>query len=160
MLQSRASDLRGIDHAGLDEIFVHARCGVEAVVRVGAGADLLEHNRAFVAGIASDLAQRLFAGAANDVDTDLFVTHGLETIECLSGAQESNATTRNDTFFNGSARGMQGILDASFLFLHLGFGGSTDLDDGHTTGELGQALLELLAVVVGGGFVDLCAQAA
>src|SRR5262249_16725281 len=33
--------------------------------------------------------------------------------------------------------------------------GGTDVDDGHTAGELGQAFLELLAVVVGGGFVDL-----
>src|SRR5271165_892373 len=158
MLQSRASDLRGIDHAGLDEIFVHAGLGVEAVVGVAAGADLLEHDRAFKAGVASDLTQRLFAGAADDVDPDLFITETLEAVKCLRGAQEGHATTRNDAFFNGSARGMQSILDASFLFLHLGFGGSTDLDDSHSTSELGQALLEFLTVVVGGCFIDLGAK--
>src|SRR5690606_21007454 len=35
------------------------------------------------------------------------------------------------------------------------FGRSADVDDGHAAGELGKALLELLAVVVGGGLVDL-----
>jgi hypothetical protein len=50
---------------------------------------------------------------------------------------------------------VQGVFDAGFLFLHLGFGGSTDVDDGDAAGELGEALLELLTVVIAGGFVDL-----
>ena len=50
---------------------------------------------------------------------------------------------------------MQGVLDAGFLFLHLGLGGGAYIDDGHTAGELGEALLELLAVVIAGGFLDL-----
>jgi hypothetical protein len=53
---------------------------------------------------------------------------------------------------------MQGILNASLLFLHLGFGGRTDLDDGNAAGQLRQPLLQLLAVIVRRGFVDLCAQ--
>ena len=52
-----------------------------------------------------------------------------------------------------TAGGVRGISYTGFLFLHLGFGGGTDVDDGHTTCALGKALLELLAVVVGGGFV-------
>src|SRR5690606_8491783 len=42
--------------------------------------------------------------------------------------------------------------------LHLGLGGGTDLDDGDAAHELGQALLELLAVVVAGGVLDLAAD--
>jgi len=41
------------------------------------------------------------------------------------------------------------------LLLHLDLGGRADVDDGDAAGELGQALLELLAVVVGGGVLDL-----
>ena len=50
------------------------------------------------------------------------------------------------------------VFDAGFLFLHLGFGRGADIDDGHATGELGQAFLEFLAVVIGGGFFDLTAD--
>src|SRR5699024_3848242 len=44
------------------------------------------------------------------------------------------------------------------LFLHLDFGGRTNLDQRHTAGELGYAFLQLLAVVIGGGFLDLAAN--
>ena len=40
-------------------------------------------------------------------------------------------------------------------FLGLDFGGSADLDDGDTAGQLGQALLQLLAIVIGIGVGDL-----
>ena len=53
---------------------------------------------------------------------------------------------------------MQGVLDSGFLFLHLGLGGCADIDDGDTAGQLGQALLQLLAIVVGGGLFDLAAD--
>ena len=43
-------------------------------------------------------------------------------------------------------------------FLHFDFGGGTDLDDGHAAGQLGNALLQLFAVVVAGGFLDLHAD--
>jgi hypothetical protein len=62
---------------------------------------------------------------------------------------------RDDAFFDGGAGGVQGVLDAGLLLLHLGLGGGADLDHGHAAGQLGQALLQLLAVVVGGGLLDL-----
>jgi len=40
------------------------------------------------------------------------------------------------------------VLDAVLLLLELHLGGCTDLDDGHAAGQLREALLELLAVVV------------
>ena len=49
----------------------------------------------------------------------------------------------------------KGVVDAVLLLLHLDLGRGADVDDGHAAGELGEALLELLAVVVGGGVVDL-----
>jgi hypothetical protein len=53
---------------------------------------------------------------------------------------------------------VQRVLDAGLLLLHLDLGGRADLDDGDAAGELGEALLELLAVVVGGGLLDLGAD--
>ena len=50
---------------------------------------------------------------------------------------------------------MQRILDAVFLLFHLGLSGRADIDDGDPARELREALLELFAVVVGGGFLDL-----
>src|SRR5690606_16078559 len=43
-------------------------------------------------------------------------------------------------------------------FLHFGLGGGPDIDHGNAAGELGEALLELFAVVVGGGLLDLTAD--
>ena len=47
------------------------------------------------------------------------------------------------------------ILDPVLLLLELGLGGRPDLDDGHPAGELGQALLQLLAIEIRGGGFDL-----
>ena len=53
---------------------------------------------------------------------------------------------------------MQRVFDAGLLLLQLGFGRGADVDLRHAAGELRQALLELLAVVVAGGDVDLAAD--
>ena len=53
---------------------------------------------------------------------------------------------------------MHGVFDAGFLFLHFGFGCGADFNDGHATDQLRQPLLQLLAVVVAGGLVDLAAN--
>ncbi len=50
---------------------------------------------------------------------------------------------------------MQRVLHAGLLFFHLGLGCGTDVDDRHTAGQFGQPLLQFLAVVVGGGLLDL-----
>ncbi len=75
-----------------------------------------------------------------------------------AGAQQGHAAAGDDAFFHRSAGGVQGVFDAGLLFLHLDFGGSADLDHGHAAGQLGHALLQLLAVVVGGGLFDLAAD--
>ena len=53
---------------------------------------------------------------------------------------------------------MQGVLDTSLLFFHLGLGSCADVDDGDTASQLGQALLQLLSIVVRGSFLDLAAN--
>src|SRR5690606_24866525 len=70
-------------------------------------------------------------------------------------AQQRYATAGDDALFDGSPGGGNGILDAVLLFLQLHLGGGADLDDHHTTGQLGETLLELLTVPVRIGVVDL-----
>jgi len=53
---------------------------------------------------------------------------------------------------------VQGVFDAGFLFLHLGFVAAADIDDGYSASQLGQAFLQFLAVVVRGCFLDLTAD--
>ena len=75
-----------------------------------------------------------------------------------AAADEGHAAAGEDAFFDGRAGGVHGVFDAGLLFLHLAFGRGADVDLGHAAGELGEALLELLAVVVAGGLVDLRAD--
>src|SRR5207244_6844297 len=65
---------------------------------------------------------------------------------------------RDAAFFNRGARRMQGIFDARLLFLHFGFGGRADVDLSDAAGELGEALLEFFAIVIGSRAFDLAAD--
>ncbi len=89
VLQRRTGHLGRIDDAGLHQILITARCGVEAVVGVVVRANLLDDDRAFVTGIADDLANRLFAGARDDVDANLLVAFALEVVQSTSAARSS-----------------------------------------------------------------------
>jgi len=68
------------------------------------------------------------------------------------------AAARDNAFFNGCAGGVHGIFHTGFRFLHFGFGRGSYFDHGHAAYQLGQPLLQLLAVVVAGGLVDLAAN--
>ena len=66
----------------------------------------------------------------------------------LAGLDEGDATTGDDALLDGGLRVADGVLDAVLALLELDLGGRARLDDGDAAGELGEALLELLAVVV------------
>ena len=73
-------------------------------------------------------------------------------------AEQRDAAAGHDALFDRRARRVQRVLDARLLLLHLGLGRRADLDHRDAAGELREALLELLAVVVGGGLLDLRAD--
>src|SRR5262249_59716175 len=79
----------------------------------------------------------------------------LGAVDPLRAAQQRHAATRHDTFLDGRAGRVQRVLDTRLLLLHRRLGGRADLDDRHAAGQLGQPLLQLLAVVVRRGLVDL-----
>ena len=76
-------------------------------------------------------------------------------VERLLRDQQRDAAARHDALLEGGAGGLQRVFDAMLLLLHLGLGGCADLDHGNTASQLGEALLELLAIEIGVGVFDL-----
>ncbi len=121
-------------------------------------ADLANHHGAFRTGVVGDLASRLFERAPHDARANGLVVVEPEFLHRGNAANERGTTAGNDAFLDGRTGGVHSVLNASFLFLELGFGGRANLDDGDAADKLGKALLELLLVVVGGGVFDLLAD--
>ena len=71
---------------------------------------------------------------------------------------QRHAAARDDAFLDRRAGRAQRVLDAVLLLLQLGLGRGADLDHRHAAGQLGQPLLQLLAVEVGGRRLDLGAD--
>src|SRR5690606_34151598 len=158
VLQRGTRHLDRVVDAGSEQVLVLAGRGVEAVTRREV-LDLLDHDAALKAGVDGDLAQRSGDGRLHDARTGGLVALELEGGEGLgAGLDEGHATTGDDALLNGGLRVADSVLDAVLALLELDLGGRARLDDGHAAGELGEALLELLAVVVGVGVLDLLAD--
>ena len=71
---------------------------------------------------------------------------------------EGGATTGDDALLDRCTSRGDSILDAVLLLVELDLGGRTHANDTHTAGELGNTLLELLAVPFGVGVVVLSTQ--
>src|SRR5688572_2286915 len=155
VLQRRARHLRRVDDARGHEILVVVGQRVVAEVLVLRAAHLLDDDRAFATRVLHDHPERLLERATHDVDADLLVRLlELEALERRLSAQQRHAAARDDALFHRSTRRVQRVLDASLLLLHFALGRGADVHDGNATGELRQALLELLLVVVRGALVD------
>ncbi len=163
ILEGTAHDLERVNDAGLDHIHVFASDDVVADVLVllflGHAADILDDDRAILPGIGHQFAHWGFQRLADDGDADGFVFAGhLDFVQRGDGVDEDDLAAWDDTFLDGGTRGGEGILDAMLLLFQLGLGRRADADDGNAAGEFGQALLELLFVVVAGTLVDLDAD--
>ena len=156
VLQGRAGDLGRVDDPGLGQVAPLAGGRVEAG-RSGFAPDALDDDRALVAGVARDEPGRARAGPARRSTRPWPRRPKPERVDVdgLLGADQRDAAAGHDALLDGRARGRDGVLDAVLLLLELDLGGRADLDQRHAAGELGQALLELLAVPVGVGPVDL-----
>ena len=124
--------------------------------------DLGDDDGAVLAGVGDDLAVGAFRALAT-MSTPIFsspraLSRALST--AVDRVQEDHAAAGDDAFLGRGAGGVQGVVDEVLAFLHLGLGGRPGLDHRHAAGELGQPLLELLAVVVAGGLLDLVADRA
>src|SRR5580692_9499319 len=155
ILQRGPHNLRRIEHARFDQIFVLAGQGVVAVVVILRVVDFAQDDGAFFAGILGDLAQRFLDGASYNVHANLLIALEFQLVECGDAASQSHSATGDNAFLDCGAGCMHGIFDASLLLFHFGLGRSANLDHSHATYQLRQPLLQLLAVVVAGGLFDL-----
>src|SRR5262249_15135914 len=133
--------------------------GVEAEVLVRLlGLDAADDDRAFDAGVFHDLADRGFQSLADDVDTSLLVFVIALGLDRPGGLEQGSAAARHDAFLDRSAGGVASVVNAVLALFHFHFRGAADLDDGNAASELGETLLQLLTVVVGGRLFDLLAD--
>jgi hypothetical protein len=73
-------------------------------------------------------------------------------------ARPEQRRRRDNAFLNSCTGCVHRVLDTCLLFLHLGLGGCTDLDDGDAADQFSEAFLQFLAVIVRAGLVDLIAD--
>src|SRR5690606_4958853 len=155
VLQGGAGDLDRVDDAGLDQVRVLAGGGVVAAALVELG-DLGDDHVALEAGVLGDPAQRLDGGPADHRDAGGLVAGLVEVaLEDLDRVDQRGATTGDDALLDRGAGRGDGVLQAVLLLLQLHLGGGADPDHAHAAGQLREALLELLAVPVGVGGLDL-----
>ena len=119
-------------------------------------AHLGDDDVALVAAVLGDPAQRLVDRAAHDVDAGRLIAGAAEpSVEHRRGVHQRRAAAGDDALLDRRASRRDGVLDAVLLLLELDLGGRADLDHTHAAGQLGETLLELLAVPVGVGVLDL-----
>src|SRR5215213_7806928 len=155
VLQRRARDHGGVNDARADQVDHLAGGGVQALA-CGRLADVVDDDRALEAGVLRDLAERLLERADDDLRARLLVLD-VERVEVdrVDRLEQRDPAPGDNSLFQGRAGRLEGVLDAVLLLLHLRLGGRADLHDGDAAGELGEALLELLAIEVRVGVLDL-----
>src|SRR5690606_31328235 len=131
--------------------------GIVAVLAVVLVEDGVDDDAAFGAGVGRDLAGRLLEGADQDVGAGALVA--LEALggrlHGLDGVDQRDTATRDDAVLDGRASGGESVLEAVLLLLEIGLGGGAAAYHRDAARQLGEALLELLASVVGVGVVEL-----
>src|SRR5579863_4475125 len=156
VLDRGANHLGRVDDALGDQVAVFAGLAVEAVGILILFEDLADDHRAVFARIDGDLTSRPGQSLAHDLDAGLLVVVlGADALERFGSTQQRDAAARQDTFFHSRAGRMHRVIHAILALLHLDLGRAADADHRDAAGELGQTLLELLTVVVRGGFLDL-----
>ena len=155
VLQRRAGHLGRVDDAGLEH--------VDVLVLVDVVAD--SSSCAFLTSITTTepSTPALFASVRSGSSSarrtmltpTLLVTVDLDLLEGREAADQRDAAARDDPLFHRRAGGVEGVLDAGLLLLHLGLGRRADVDHGDAAGQLRETLLQLLLVVVRGRLLDL-----
>ena len=97
------------------------------------GQDLFDDHTGVNASVGAEHADRVLDRTTDDLRAESLVAFELEGFDGFNRAEKSDAAAGDDTLFHSSAGRVQRVFQAGLLFLHLNFGGSTDVDDGDTT---------------------------
>ena len=128
IFKSHTSYFSRIYYTGSVQIFVNIRTSIVTEVTF-TFTYFLNNYRTFLACIGNNFAKRLFDSTFDDTDTCCFVRIvTLHAFKRIDSTDVSNATTRDDTFFDSSASCTQCIVYTVFLFFHFYFRSSTYID--------------------------------
>src|SRR6476661_1558025 len=156
ILDRHANDLGRVDNARRDQVDIFASLRVEAVVVLILLEDLADDDGTVLARVDRDLAGRPGERLAHDLDAGLLVVVlGADALKPLRSTEQGDAAARQDAFFDGRPGRMHRVVNAILALLHLDLGRAADADHRDAARELGETLLQLLLVVVRGGFLDL-----
>src|SRR6266508_2267355 len=154
VLHRRPGHLGRVDDAGLEQVGVLAGGGVEAL-GVAQVAHPRDHHGALVAGVLGDPVGRQLERPAHDLGAGRLVADQVQLVQRGLGAQQGDPAAGHDALLDGRTGGRDGVLDAVLLLLQLDLGGRRVVDNTNAAGQLGEPLLQLLAVPVGVGVLDL-----
>ena len=157
---ARANDLRRVDDAGRDQVAVLVLVGVVAFVLALHLADAVDDDGAVDARVLGDVPQRIVEHVGDDLGAELLVAFELELLDDLLAAQQGHAAAGDDAFFQRRLRRRLWRLRTAPCAPSFRFGRGADVDLRHAAGQLGQPLLQLLAVVVAVGVFDLACESA
>src|SRR6516165_3365958 len=156
VLDRDANHFGRVDDALGDEVAVLAGLAVEAERVLILFQDLAHDDGAVLPRIDRDLAGRCRQRLAHDLDARLLVVVlGADALEMLGGTEQGDAAARHNAFLDCRAGCVHRVINAILALLHLDLGRATDADHRDAARELGQTLLQFLAVVIRGGLLDL-----
>jgi len=154
-----SDDLGRVNDTSLHHVDVLAGGSVVSALQVSSLEEFVDDDGAFVSSVLADGLDGDLASLSHDIDTDTLVeVLSLDVVKSLRGEEEGGTTAGNDSFIGSSSGGAEGILNAVLELSDFDFGRSTDLNDGNSTGESTNTLLELLSVVVTGGLLHLVSE--
>ena len=158
VLQSGGDHLGWVNDAGLQHVAVGVLVRVVAFGLSLELADAVDDDRAIHAGVVGNRPQRLVEDVLDDLSTGSFVAGELELIDGLLAPDEGDSTAGDDAALESCLDGVLGIFQQPLPLLHFRFGRRPDADLSHTAGQLGQAFLQLLTVVLAVRDADLLAN--
>ena len=126
----------------------------DAVARL---ADLVHDDGTLLARIHSDAVERSLQSLLDDLRAGLLVAlKAVHQIGELVGSMDVGcAAARDDAFLDSRAGRVQSVLHAELLVFHFRLGRSANADNRNAACELCETLLQLLAVEIGLGLLDL-----
>src|SRR5215467_4637100 len=149
VLQCYSHDLGRIDNPGRHHVLVVAQLCVITEIRVAPVGQLTDDDRPVSAGVFRNLTNRQLEGLADDPDPDLLVVvRRVKAFQNLARKEQRHTATGDDTFLDSGLGSVHAVLDAVLALLHLDLAAAADTDHRDAARQLGQTLLQLLAVII------------
>src|SRR5215469_8987668 len=147
VLHRRPSYLDRVNYTLRHHVAVLACRGVVAVTD-GQIRDAADNHAALDTGVLGDPAGRSAERSPDDLDAGRLLALLAEVAQLQGHVDQCRAAAGDDAFLDRGPRGGNGVFEPVLLFLQLDFGCSACPKHRDTTGQLGNALLQLLPVPV------------